>query len=182
MGIFRMPGASDAMPGARSPRGLAALAAIAAYAVLVLAVRRSGGDFHPMPVLGSLDQSLYSRYLDLMAYLHGRVAANWAAAFVSTVATECFVLGMLLRKYDFLEVARAGFLASLATHPLFWYGLTGIRADYALWVVVLELAIAAVEALVLFAALRDISLPRCLILSAAANGASFLLGLLGGVG
>ncbi|MGE5493478.1 MAG: hypothetical protein ACM31P_19640 [Actinomycetota bacterium] len=157
----------------------AALAAVVLYAALVGAIRGTDGDIPSATAINGLDQVLYFRYLDIQAYVQGNVPARWAVAFASTVAVECFVLGLMLKNHDFRVVARAGFLASLSTHPVFWYCLTGLRTDYAFWVVTLELAIAGVEAVVLSAVLEDVSVRRCLVLSLAANGASFLLGLLG---
>ncbi|HZX29952.1 MAG TPA: hypothetical protein VFF03_01245 [Rhodocyclaceae bacterium] len=165
----------------KQPR-YAALAAVALYAALVAVIRGAAGDVPLGAGIDGLDRLLYSRALDAQAYVQGHLAAGWAVAFASTVATECFVLGLMLRGQDFLKVAWAGFLASLSTHPLLWFGLAGIRSDYAFWVLALELAIAGVEALVLHAVLREVTLRRCVRLSVVANGASFLLGLLGGVG
>lgn len=135
-----------------------------------------------IPGIAELDQRLYSHYLDMLASVQASTAIRWAIAFSSTVATECFVLGLMMKGRRFGTVAKAGFVANLSTHPIFWYLLTGIEYNYALWTVTLEVVIAGVEALILLKMLGDIRLRDALVLSLAANGASFFFGLVDGVG
>ena len=172
---------SKSGPGARPRRYPAALLAWFLYAALVFALRLTPLELPLVPGISGFDQRLYSSYLDALARVQGSLAAQWAIAFMSTVATECFVLGLLLRRRPFPAVVKAGLLANLATHPLFWYLLTGVERNYALWVVVSELAIAGVEALILAMALPGLRRRHALLLSLAANGASFLLGLATGI-
>lgn len=131
--------------------------------------------------LSDLDQRLYFHYLDGLAFIQGSIAARWVIAFLSTLATECFVLGLMLGSHYFPRVVKAGLIANLATHPVFWYFLVGIEQDYAIWVVISELVIAAVESIIIFLVLGDIRWRYALLLSLAANGASFFLGLARGI-
>lgn len=163
------------------PRYSAVLLACLLYAALIVALRLAPLELPLAPEISGFDQKLYSSYLDALARVQSSPATQWAVAFASTVATECFVLGLLLRRRPFPAVAKAGLIANLATHPLFWYLLTGVEHNYAFWVVAFELVIAGLEAAILALVLPGLRRCHALGLSLVANGASFLLGLAAGI-
>lgn len=170
------PGETHRPPGKRM-----ALLAVLVYLGLIAVVRNASGEFLPVHGISELDRRLYFHYLNIIAFSQHSMAVRWVTACLSTITTECLILGLMLWKHAFPRVVKAGCIANLATHPAFWYLLSGIGSNYAFWVVFFELIIAGVESLVIFAMLRELRLRDALFVSLTANGASFLLGLAKGI-
>jgi hypothetical protein len=105
----------------------------------------------------------------------------WFRAFLLTVAVEVPLVAFLLRRYE-PSRPRLVFLAlfaNLASHPAVWFIFTQLllvgTPEYFL---VAEGWAVAVEALFYWAAFRGLPAGRAVLVSLAANAASFLLGQL----
>ena len=107
--------------------------------------------------------------------------SGWFAAFVMTLATEAPVVAILLRRAepDRVRLAILVVFANLATHPLVWYVFTQLFLVGTLeYVVAAETWAIAAEAVFYAAAIRGLSPRRAIVVSVAANAASFLAGRL----
>jgi membrane-bound metal-dependent hydrolase YbcI (DUF457 family) len=106
--------------------------------------------------------------------------ATWLAAFVATFAVEAPVVLALTRASETSAPRRLALVlfAQLATHPLVWYVfpyIVGLRGSTA---TLLSEACAWLGEAALYAlAMRDVTFARALGVSAVANGASVLAGL-----
>jgi hypothetical protein len=100
----------------------------------------------------------------------------WLAAFGLTVAVELpvYVAGLTaLRLLSWGRAVVAGLAVNVATHPVLWWFLSGHPRRW----IGAELVVCAVEALMLFGAVRRDPVVL-LFLSVAANATSLLAGLL----
>jgi hypothetical protein len=108
----------------------------------------------------------------------------WFRAFLLTVVVELPVAGYLLRDaaHDNLRLLLLVVFANLATHPVVWFVATQVleygTPSYTLGA---EVWAVAAEAVFYWAAIRGLSARRALAASAAANAASFAVGLLVGI-
>jgi len=107
--------------------------------------------------------------------------SSWFAAFALTVAVEVpLVLAMLRREEP--DLARLGVMVvtvNLATHLVVWYVATQLlRVGTIEYVVAAEAWAILAEAVFYTAAVRGLSFGRALVVAAAANLASFLVGRL----
>ena len=110
-------------------------------------------------------------------------ASGWLAAFLLTIAVEVPIAAWLLRR-DEPDRARLLLLvafASLATHPIVWYVWTQVfLVGTTEYVVAAEAWAVAVEALFYWAAFRSAGARRAILVSVAANVASFIAGTVAG--
>ncbi len=109
---------------------------------------------------------------------------GWAPAFACTLLVETPVYVLATRRALGVRGAiLASFALNLATHPLAWTTITGAPRPLPAVFTGVELAVAAAEALLLFAAgrtrfsQRPLGMGRALAASIAANGFSAGLGL-----
>ncbi len=106
----------------------------------------------------------------------------WAWAFVRTLLVEVPLVVLLvraLRSGTQPTLSRAGLVAllgSAVTHPLLWFVWPLVVQDYHRYLLSGELLVVALEALLLWALLRPLSLRRCLGVSLVVNGASMAIG------
>jgi len=105
--------------------------------------------------------------------------SSWFVAFVLTLLVEVPVVLAMLRR-DEPNLARLAVLVvfvNLATHLVVWYVATQVlRVGTIEYVVAAEAWAIGAEALFYTAAVRGLSFPRSLVVAAAANLASFLVG------
>ena len=106
-------------------------------------------------------------------------ATGWLAAFLLTVAVEVPVAGWLLRRDepDRVRLVLLTAFASLATHPIVWYVWTQVfLVGTPAYLVAAEAFAVLVEAAFYWAAFRGVRPSRALLISLAANAASFATG------
>lgn len=105
--------------------------------------------------------------------------ALWFRYFLLAIACELVVALPLLRMADPSRIRRFGavLLANLASHPVVWFVLPTLLAPRGVYVVVAESWAIASEVLVYALVFPALPLARALAVSALANGASFVAGL-----
>ena len=107
---------------------------------------------------------------------------SWLLAFGLTLAIEVPIYAWGLRLWIRpLRGAAVGVGVNVATHPLLWFGLAGLRLDGApYWLITggAEIAVVLAEAALVVAVVRP-GAAGALRVSATANAASFGLGLIG---
>jgi len=106
--------------------------------------------------------------------------ADWAFAFVLTIAVELPVCWLVLRSQGATTVRLlwVAAICSVLTHPLLWYVLPDFFDRYTTFIVVSELAVTLLEALVLWRLVPTKNLSFALLAAAAMNAASVAIGLL----
>ena len=102
--------------------------------------------------------------------------AAWARAFCVTLAVELAVATPLLRGRLAPRLVLVA-LANLASHPAVWFVLPELGLGYPAWLVSAELWAVTVEAVAYRALLPGMAARRAVVVSLAANAASFLAGL-----
>jgi hypothetical protein len=110
-------------------------------------------------------------------------ASGWFAAFVLTLAVEVPIAAYLLRRAepDRVRLVLLVAFASLATHPLVWYVWTQVfLVGTPEYLVAAEAWAFGAEALFYWAAFRAAGVRRAIVVSAAANAASFAAGIVVG--
>ncbi len=107
---------------------------------------------------------------------------SWLLAFALTLAIEVPIYAFGLRpRVPPARGAAVGVGVNVVTHPLLWFGLSGLeRTGASSWLVTLaaEVAVVFIEAALVIVAVRPGAV-LALRVSATANGFSFGLGLLG---
>lgn len=103
----------------------------------------------------------------------------WFRAFLLTLAVELPIAAILLRRYEpaWPRLIVLVVFANLASHPAVWFIFTQLlligTPEY---VLAAESWAVGVEALFYWAVFRGLSVRRAILVSLAANAASFLLG------
>jgi hypothetical protein len=108
---------------------------------------------------------------------------DWFRAFILTLVVEVPVAAYLLRREepDRVRLLLLVAFASLATHPIVWYVWTQVfLVGTPEYLVVAEAWAVGVEAVFYWAAFRGLRPSRALLISVAANAASFIAGTLAG--
>jgi len=105
----------------------------------------------------------------------------WFRAFLLTLAIEAPIVALLLRRWElgWPRLLALIFFANLASHPAIWFvftqllviGTPGYLAVAEAWAI-------GCEALFYWAAFRGLPVRRAIVVSLAANAASFAVGLL----
>jgi hypothetical protein len=106
-------------------------------------------------------------------------ALDWLRAFAFTLLVECPLALLYFRAAEPRRSRRllGAVLATLATHPLVWFAFPHLPLTYLAMVELSELFAWLAEAGVYGLVFPGLRLPRALLGSALANGASFGLGL-----
>ncbi len=105
----------------------------------------------------------------------------WFKAFLLTLAVEVPLVAFLLRGYEpsRSRLVLLALFANLASHPAVWFIFTQLLlVGTPEYLVVAEGWAVAAEAVFYWAVFRGLSAPRAILVSLAANAASFLLGQL----
>lgn len=103
---------------------------------------------------------------------------TWLGAFLLTIVTELPVLLVILRRHVALpKVLGVGLAVNLVTHPIVWFVLPRLLLSKTSYLLVAEAFALVVEAGLLWALLASCAPSRALLASAAANGASYFVGL-----
>ena len=103
----------------------------------------------------------------------------WFRAFVLTLAVELPIAGVLLRRYEpaWPRLLVLIVFANLASHPAVWFIFTQwFLVGTPEYVIAAEGWAVGIEALFYWAVFRGLSPGRALLVSLAANAASFLVG------
>ncbi len=106
---------------------------------------------------------------------------EWLRAFLLTLAVELPIAALLLRRYEpsWPRLLLLVFFANLASHPAVWFIFTQwFLVGTPGYVIAAEGWAVGIEALFAWAVFRGLSARRALLVSLAANAASFLLGRL----
>ena len=105
---------------------------------------------------------------------------RWLTAFLLTLAIELPVAGILLRRHEASRAALAGklFFANLATHPLVWFAFPLLPGSWAATTALSEIFACLTEAAFFALIIPGVKPGRAMLVSLAANCASFGLGLL----
>lgn len=103
----------------------------------------------------------------------------WGRAFALTAAVELTVAVPALRRTRASRWRRlvTVFIAQLATHPIVWFVIPALHLPRPLFVAVAELWAFSIEALLYYVALPPLDWRSAALISGAANGASFAIGL-----
>ncbi len=110
-------------------------------------------------------------------------ATGWLAAFLLTLAVEVPIAAWLLRRDepDRVRLVLLVAFASLATHPVVWYVWTqAFLVGTPEYIVAAEAWAFGIEALFYWAAFRQAGVRRAVVVSLAANAASFIAGTIVG--
>jgi hypothetical protein len=104
---------------------------------------------------------------------------DWLWMFGLTCGVELTVAMMLLRRAEPRLWRRASgiLVANLATHPLVWFVFPGARLSYLTQVSLSEVWAVMAEVLVYIVIWPNLGWRRALLVSFAANAASFLVGI-----
>lgn len=105
---------------------------------------------------------------------------QWLGAFVTTVAVEVPIAALALGRAG-VTLPRGvglGVFAQFATHPVLWFVLPVVLTERAVYVVVGEAAVTAMEAALYALAAPALGVRRAVLLSLVANGASVAAGQL----
>lgn len=106
-------------------------------------------------------------------------AAQWARAFLFTLAVELAVATPLLARVEAGLARRLGavLIANLASHPAVWFLFPALGLAYDPMMALAEAWAVGSEALVYLVVFPSLGLRRGLALAALANAASFALGV-----
>ena len=105
----------------------------------------------------------------------------WFRAFLLTLVVEAPIVALLLRRWEpsWPRLLALIFFANLASHPAVWFVFTQLLVIGTLgYLVVAEGWAIGCEALFYWAAFRGLPVRRAIVVSLAANAASFAVGLL----